>query len=593
MPRAKVEGVERESGRLIVYGPESLRVNPVDVAGLRAVSYAEASGGMPQSERKGGERPVLSFAFADEDVSLSLSAERRSPHVTVRQLLVARIESGVIKYQAVLFYDVLYSGVKSLRVNLPVDTAGQVRITTPAIRHVAVNDDEQATVPAGYVGWRLEGETEFMGGRRIDMRWEEKIAELDIGKTVMLNVPRLDPVNTDRAWGQIVLAKAEGIDVVPTDKQAGLRPIDPRHDLMPGADIKDAARAFEFHDAWNLAVKATRYEPKDVKATSIERGLVRMVITRSDVASVQAVYRMRSARQRLVIELPGDVSFDTQPVRLNGQPVSLEQGDQGQYFVPLVTLQQDVPFLLELRYVVTGAGYRLIGPDFPNEPAIQQVYLCAYMPRDRVYLGSTGPWNDELVWVLKGFNTYPRGRMNNDQLIKWVTEGLDVDQSGLGNFPTDGRQLLFSTLRPAAGDEGALRIVAMRGWILQTVLLVLIIGLGMLLLPVPLGRRAVVVGAAVVLLVLLAVFTPSLARSVVNNATVGAGFIVLVVWVLWFCLVTLPHSSTWQERKHARAEARKRRYAPPPLPRTGGAPPTAAPPVKGEDTAEKGGESND
>jgi len=573
IPRAAVEGVEHENGRLVVYGPESLRVNPVNAAGLRTVSYAEASGGMPQSERKSGERPVLSFAFGDEEAALSLSAERRAPHVTVRQLLAARIESGVIKYRAVFFYDVLYSGVKSLRINLPSATAEQARITTPSIRHVVVGNDEQADVPAGCVGWRLEGETEFLGSARIEMQWEHTIAELDIGKTILLDVPRLEPVDTDRAWGQIVLAKAEGIDVGPTGEPAGLRPIDPRHDLMPGAGVRDAARAFEFHDAWSLKIRATRYEPKDVKATSIERGLVRMVITRADVTSVQAVYRMRSARQRLAIELPGNVTFDTQPVRLNGQPVSLEEGDRGRYFVPLVAMEQDAPFLLELRYVITGAGYKLLCPEFPDEPAVQQVYLCAYMPRDRVYLGSIGPWNDEFVWVLKGFNTYPRGKMNNNQLIDWVTEGLDVDRGGLGNFPTDGRQLLFSTLRPAAGEEGALSVVAARGWALQTVLLVLIIGLGLLLLPVPLGPRSIAVGCALILLVLLAVFTPSLARAAVNNASVGAAFIVLVVWVLWFCLVTLPRSPAWQERKRARAEARKRRFTPPPLPRAGGAPP--------------------
>ena len=65
---------------------------------------------------------------------------------------------------------------------------------------------------------------------------------------------------------------------------------------------------------------------------------------------------------------------------------------------------------------------------------------------------------------------------------------------------------------------------------------------------------------------LLAVFAPSLARGIVNDATVAAGSIVVVIWVLWFFLVTLPRSPAWQERKRAKAEARARREAPPPLP---------------------------
>ena len=58
-----------------------------------------------------------------EPVTLRLAAERRKPQVTIRQLLVARIEEGVIKYQATFFYSILYSGVKSLRIDVPADVA--------------------------------------------------------------------------------------------------------------------------------------------------------------------------------------------------------------------------------------------------------------------------------------------------------------------------------------------------------------------------------------------------------------------------------------------------------------------------------------
>jgi hypothetical protein len=604
VPRALPATVEREQGRVVIYGPESLRVNAEEARGLRPVSHAEAVANMPSLQGR-AERPVLAFAYSDEDVKLTLSAERRAPHITVRQLLLTRIESGVVKYEATFMYDILYSGVKSLRIDVPKATAGKIRITTSNIRRTVLDDADEARDPAeGAVAWRLEGETEFMGHRGIHMRWEEKIEKLDVGKSVRLEVPRLVPRQVDRAWGQIVLAKAEAIDVAPGDDRQGLRPIDPRHDLMPGAGIKDAARAFEFHDEWALAVNATRYEPKDVKATSIERGLVRMVITRSDVTSVQALYRMRSARQRLVVNLPGEVKFDTQPVRINGRPVTLEQGEAGEYFVPLVSQKQDESFLLELRYVITGSGMTLIGPGFPKEPAIQKVYLSAFIPKEQVYLGAGGPWDDEIVWVLRGFNTWPRGNKNSNTLLAWVTEGLNVDRGSLGNFATDGRHVLFSTLRPAAGEEGALRIRTVRRRVLQTLLLAIIIGLGAALLSASFARRAFAAGAALIVVVVLAVFTPALARAVVNNATVAAGFIVLIVWILWFLLVTFPRSPAYLERKRARAAARALKYVPPPLPegpgesepgqaqgrRAGDSSPPAAEP---QDNRQKGGESND
>ena len=601
VPRVRGKHVEREQGKLVVYGPESLRINPVKQDGLRPIPHAEALAEMPAGKRSPGERPVLAFGYGDEAISLRLAAERRAPHVTARQLLVARIESGVVKYETTFFYDILYSGVKSLRIDVPAAKAGRIRVVTPDIRRVTLaGDDAPPDVPAGHVAWRLEGETEFMGSRRFSLRWEEEIEKLDIGKTVLLHVPRLMPSGIDRAWGQIVLTKAEAIDVTPAEEREGLRPVDPRQDLMAGANVQDAARAFEFHDAWTLDIKATRYEAQDVKATSIDRGLVRMVVTRSDVTSVQALYRMRSARQRLAIRLPGEVSFDTQPLRINGRPVPLERGEGGDFFVPLVSQNQDESFLLELRYVVSGGGLALQGPVFPKEPAIQQVYLSVFLPDEMVYLGRRGPWNAEIVWRLNGFAAKPIARRDrtNAWLLKWVARNLGLDRDSLDNFATDGQHLLFSTLRPVPGPEGALRIAAMREWVLQTILIILIIGLGVALLAVSLGRRLVIVGLAIVVVVLLAVFTPSFARAIVNNGTIAAGFIVFIIWVLWHLLVTLPRSPEWQARREARAEARRaRRDA---LPAQGAAPRAAvekgppSPPVaeKANDPGAKGGKDD-
>jgi len=545
LARTGPAAIEREKGRVIVYAPESLRVNPGQISGLRPVAFAEAEQGFPPV-RRANERPVLSFGHAGDAVSLSVAAERRAPHITARQLLVGRIESGTVKYECTLTYDVLYSGVKSLRIDIPATLADKIRLTTGDMRRTVVADPDG--LEPGCVAWCIEGETELMGRRVIHLRWEDKIPTLDIGKPVQFSVPRLVPRDVDRAWGQIVLTKAETIDVSPGDDRSGLRPIDPRHDLMPGAKVKDAARAFEFHDEWLLSIRATRYEPKSVKATSIERGLVRMVVTRSDVTGVQALYRMRSARQRLVVHLSGDVDFDTRPVRINGRPVTLERGEPGEYFVPLVNLQQDEPFLLEMRYFVKGAGLTLRIPEFPKEPATQQVYLSVYVPRELTYLGYRGPWTDEMVWVLRGFESWPRGRRNANSLLSWVREGLSVDEGGLGDFAKDGRHLLYSTLRPVAGEAGALRISTVRGWLLRLLLAVAGLGIGVALVPASLRLRAYVIGGGIVLIVLLAVFAPSAARAVVNNATAGAGLVVLVLWGLWFLVVTLPR---WNAEKKA------------------------------------------
>ena len=597
LPRVVPASVERETGRLIVYSPESITINPTQSDGLRSITVNEALRGLSSTEGS-AERSVLAFAYTQDRVTLAVAAERRKPHVNVRQLLVARIDSGVVKYEATFFYDILYSGVKSLRVDVPKDLAPDVRVVTDRVRRQVIEDPASLKdLAEGYEAWALAGETEFLGQVQVRLAWERKIEKLDIGKSVSLAIPRLIPRGVYRAWGQIVLAKTETLDIqeaAEPGKVTGLRPIDPQNDLMPGASVPGAARALEFQEDWTLTVVATMYKLEDVKRTSIERALVRMVVTRGDLAPVQALYRMRSARQRLKIQLPAGVTFDTEPVRLNGRPVSLERGEaegkaEGNFFVPLVGQKADEMFLLELRYTAHGAGLRAECPAFPEEPAVQKVFLSVYMPQEWDYLGSVGPWTDEIVWAVMQSGLKPRARQEDKSLIKdWVRKDLAVQGNPEENFPTDGRHYLFSAVGPAAPPQGALRLVAMdHDWLAAAIFGAVLLA-GVILMFTRAAVRLVAAGAFIVLLVLVGVFAPTFARQAVNLVLVAAVFIVLVLWALWYVLWTRPRDPRRIARRKAyeaaREAAAQARAAGPPA-----APPAAPPPPSGDQAGGPGG----
>jgi hypothetical protein len=581
VPRVAPGSVERETGRIVVYAPESLQINPVKSDGLRAISFQEAIQGMKE-EGKGGPalRSVLAFAFTQEPVTLTASAERRKPQVTARQLLVARIESGVVKYEATLFYDILYSGVKTLRVDVPQDLAapGGIRIATRGIEKDAITPAPK-DVPEKYVAWSLRGETEFLGHQQVRLEWEKKIEKLDVGKSVDLEIPRLIPRDVDREWGQIVIVKAETIDVREGEKAAGLRPIDPQNDLAPGTSVPGAARAFEFHDTWSLPITATMYKLEVVKRTSIERALIRWVVTRGPTVSIQALYRMRSAQQRLQVQLPEGVSFDTEPLRIKGRAVSLEQGDKGQFFIPLVGQNPDEPFLLELRYTLTGTGERLDCPEFPEEPAIQKVYVAAFLPEERTLLGWHGPWTDEFQWQEHGCIGYKLQDTRDDSAeLNWVREGIDVKGNPENNFQTDGRLYVFSTLRPKGPPEGSLALVSLhRDWLWGLVIGLILVG-GLVLVPFRSGLRWLVVGGFVVLMVLLGVFLPTFARQITDDYMLAAIFVVLVVWFLWYVVRTRPRDPLVKARKEARLAAIRARMQKVAAPAPAAAPSTRPPP---------------
>jgi hypothetical protein len=576
VPRPVGDEIARRRGHVVVYGPESLLLNAFEPVAVRQVSVNEARQGLDPLTPDNTGRAVMAYAFDDTPPQLAVSAERRAPQVTFRQFLVAAIQGGVAQFTATFTYDVRFSGIEAARFALPASLADSVRLTTPGLRREVEPAEADA---ADRVVWSVRGESEFLGEGQIQFRWEYPLDQLEVGQRRELPIARIEPLGATRAWGQIALTKTEGIDLTPTGEQRGLRPIDPRYDLAPGATVEEGALAFEFHDAWALSVYATRYEPKEVKTSSIERGLVRMVLTRGKQTGVQALYRVSSVRQRLVIELPPDVQFDSQPLRIDGRPAALEKGEGDRYFVPLVGVDPGRPFLLELRYVLPQKGWKLRGPEFPDEPAIQQVFLSVYLPREYAFLGSAGPWDDEIRWRMRGFNLRPDARRSDEALFQWVGAGLPVGQDVLESFPTDGNHLCFSTLRPPAGKGGRLKLRVVRYGFLHTVVLGIILWIGVRHRATPLARRAVVIGGWLVVLLVVSVFAPSLIRSLVNNAAVAAGLVVLILWVLWYLLVLLPQSPVAEAFREAAAERHRRQAElPPELP---------SPPKKGRRASAK------
>jgi hypothetical protein len=431
----------------------------------------------------------------------------------------------------------LYSAVKSLRLDVPEGLAGEIRVASGGISKTTITPQPD-DVPAGYVAWNLSGDSEFLGQRQFMLSWEQSTPELEVGKSSDYALPHLRPIGVDRAWGQIVVSKAETLDIRAATGFDGLRPIDPQADLMPGVSVADAAQAFEFHDLWTLAVTTTRYELEEVKRTSIERALVRMVVTRSDRISVQALYRIRSAVQRLAVTLPAESEFDSDPLYINGEPKSLEHGEQNQLFIPLVNQNPETPFILELRYTVPGDHRQLDLPTFPGqeglqtEPAMQKVELSVYLPNEMALLDAKGPWtNQQGDWYSK-LNRLPGHGTSDEHLLAWVTEGVDMKSQHAGTFAIDGRLYSFTALRPAPSPNGSLQLAAWDARALNLLVFATIAMVGLVFVRRSASSKLIVLAIIMVGMVIVGVFAPTLAMQLIDGYLLLAILLVLVVWTV-------------------------------------------------------------
>lgn len=616
-PLVPAEAVERATGRLMVYAPESLRVNPTEVTALRSVSAAEATAGMASA--RGGARGVLAYVFGEDKPALSVEAERRKPQVTVRQLMVARVEDGVTTYDVTLFYDVLYSGIKSLRIDVPQEVAGLLRNKTKTIREQVI-DPPPEDLSKGCVAWSLTGSTELLGSGYVNLTWQDKVEKLEAGSSVDLEIPRIRPMGVDRAWGQIVLTKAETIDLSESEIMSGLRPIDPQHDLMNGSKVDGAVRAYEFHDDWQFQVTATRYDLEDIKQTSIAKGVLRMVLMRTGKTSVQALYRLRSADQRLELQMPEGAEFDTDP-RIDGKAVTMEMGKNQTYFIPLLGTQEDQSFLLELRYTLSVSGPPIAWPVFPTQPAVQKVYLALYLPEEMNLLDTKGPWTREFRWGLNGAGDFdpvnamvvgndtvgtwpqsvleggsmPSSRRNDAvaaRLLAWVSESIPVQDT----FSTDGQLFVFSALQPRSPEEDGLQLRRLHRGYMNTAAMIATIALGLLLLPMGFRRRVFVVGLLAIAIVFFAIYWPLAIWNLCDKTLILPLLMVAGLWAIQFLGWTLPRRARqWYVARPAKSPFQS--PAEPPKETAGekpeGTDSESGSPEQGDEQAQSEGERND
>jgi hypothetical protein len=553
LPRIAHPALERSQGYLIVYAPDALRFKSTTTTGLQNIAVSEvlSKGLSVRDGRMPHLRETSAFAFFQDAAKLQLAIERRTPQVTVRQSLAATIESGIVRYDAVFHYDIRYSGVRSLRIDVPTDLVNAIRNKTKVVADAPYAKQPDDTA-ANYTAIEFKGEGELIGAVEIPLTWETRLEEFTVGKPMSIRIPRLIPMKDsatniaiDRAWGQIALAKAEMIDLAVEGDSTGLRPIDPQTDLVDKGTVANPARAFEFHSDWTLGIAVTRYELDDVKRTSIDRAIARVIATRQGQLSVQAIYRLRSAHQRLKIKLPPGIdpatAFDSQPLHINGTAVPLERDAQaGVYFAPLTNTNPEQLVLVELRYSMPGTASEIVLPEFPDNPAVQKVYLSAYLPKERKLVAIRGPWTDEEPWhppplfAALGVADSPRHATSDDAIVQWVIEGTSLRSQPNDRFLRDGEPHLFSTLSPASGAAGALRISTWNETTLNVLVYAVLLAMGCAVLWRPIAERIAFLAMIFAAVFLAAVFQPTLAATLLNGPVISATAMVLLIWfVRW------------------------------------------------------------
>ena len=536
LARVVPASVDHVRGRLLILAPEGLRLTPKDTAGGQSVAVNEiqAEHVVPLSILQNA-RPAQGFRYAEEIFAPVFDVERRKPHVEVGQLIVADVDQGEVNFKVGLHYNIRYSGLKTFRLDVPSAIADLIGNDSSDFISQRVIEPNPVDLKEGYLAWELTSNRELLGPVTINLSWNQTLQALDLNATDSVVVGKLLPQSVNRSWGQLAIKKAENLDVAPVkDSTEGLRAIDPQHDLKLDGDTNDTTLAMEFHgDQWALELEVNRYEQEDVEKTAVEMGYVRVQLSKGDNAAVHAVFRMRSVDQRISLRMPTDTQLTNDPLRINGASVGLEinPSEERSYFIPLTTQSQGETFVVELVYNVSSGSSKITLPVFQNVKAVNQIFVAAEIPTDRLLLSYSGDWDDHLEgsWLeqLQSLLLTGQGHyFNAQQVVDEVTAGVNVDAIYPGY---QKRTLYFSTINP---QESPLTLKLAEQFQVNMVLFAGLILLGVIGLFLSLRMQfallLLVIGASLG----VAMISPVLTSSLELSGVIFGIAMMTAVWVL-------------------------------------------------------------
>ncbi len=533
-PRVPADFVESFQGQLLLSAPESLELS-VDAATTNQFRN-QALEGAPSS---GAGVQQFTYVFPEGVTTFGLLASVRRPQVFVDQINTVAIESGLWRCAVDLDYDVRFSPVQELRVDVPQDLASRVRVTSGNLTARAIQPQPN-DVAEGMVAWQLSGAKPLLGRGSVQLGWDLTVPEIAVGQRATRPFDTVIVRQVDRARGQILVKRSELFDVQVGEETQGLRAIDPATELFSGRKQDDVAAALEYVGPWSLSLQVSRYELYDLKRSSVPRSLIRAVWLRNQQLSVQAIYRVNSVNQRLSIQMPPgfdpEQGFDSTPVRLDGQSVAIERGQGNSIVIPLGNRDRDQTWLLELRYTMPVSTASMMGgsipvPTFDDGCAVQKTQMIVYLPHDWAPLNFGGPWSDDAAMDSPVWTRMTRSSQAEAERLQWIVTPV-VPVAALSDFETDGFPFHFSSLAPPAGEAGALQVTLVNVWLYRGLVVMVVLILGLALLRSSWSLRLAVLAAGVGLWLTAGVLWPFAIKQLDYNSLGATTFLVVGMWVL-------------------------------------------------------------
>ncbi|QDV21062.1 hypothetical protein Pan153_57440 [Gimesia panareensis] len=407
IPLLEATGVERETGQIAIYAPESMELiisNP-DVVGAQPASN-------PQQRQQSNLTLASVWEYNRRPVVIPVEIQIKPTRLVADVATSIKVKEQIAEVTSRIDYQVQYAGVDTFRFAVPEAVADliQIRSISPAPAPSIKQKSRAAEAVDGWVTWTVvtqrnvqgpyslavnyditpglqavaakpaekklaEGKqaSEKEGGKdpEVEAKASDKPAEAEAGDVALKQIalqpvkvlgleksddqPRSRNVPLARVYGEIAVSKSKTLSVTTAQLADQLEPIDLRElTLLP----QEGFLAYRyFSQPVMLDLASTRHQIQEVVETIVLKSLVEIVVSKEGRSTYRCRYLMKSSeRQQLKVALPEGI--EPLSITVAGQPVPLEKADDSEtekgwtnYFVNVSRDQaSDNAFLISLMF---------------------------------------------------------------------------------------------------------------------------------------------------------------------------------------------------------------------------------------------------
>jgi hypothetical protein len=531
VPLLEPTSIERETGQIAVYSPESMEL---------IINNSDVVGAQPATNTRRSQAANMSLAslwdYNRRPVTIPVKIRIKPTRLVADVATSVEVKEQIAEVQTKVNYQVQYAGIDTFRFAVPEAIADliQIRSLSEAPAPTIKQKSRSEKAVDGWVIWTVTTQRNVQGPYSLEVRYDitpgmlasvskpttketdkeegadkeksrasskkKKEADSDteglslkqiiLQPLKVLGLEKTDDsqrsrsVPLSRVCGEISVSKSKTLSVSTSQLDELLDPIDIRE--LKNLPQQGFLAYRYFNQPVTLELASTRHKIQEVVETIILKSLVEVVVSKEGRSTYRCRYLMKSSeRQQLKVALPE--GMEPLSVTVAGQPVPLEKDEESEsesgwstYFINVARDQaSDQSFLISLLFTKavpritesSGGNLKLplpqLGGTNGENVVVQQLKTAIWVPEQYALVGVSDEFESVDPPYFAGIMPKRGGKKVSGNHFD---SWIGASAGSLIDFPTEGRAFTYTRLGDSSDISVSWWKLSFYTWVLSLAL---------------------------------------------------------------------------------------------------------------------------